>query len=132
MLDGRGAKAMDLRCRATTKQGLPCSAQPIRPSGFCFWHDPALAAEHQANRRKGGHGRSNTARAAKKLPTDVRDTLNVLLRTLGRLEADEMEPGRAQAIASVARAIVTAHETASLEDRLSALEAAVSTKGRSA
>jgi BMFP domain-containing protein YqiC len=71
------------------------------------------------------------ARAAKRLPQDVKDTLGVLLRTLGRLEADEIEPGRAQAIASVARAIVTVHENASLEARLEALEAiAADRKGR--
>lgn len=111
--------------------GAPCSAQPQPGSPWCLWHDPAREAERATWRRQGGRGKANVVRAAKRLPQDVKDTLGVLLRTLGRLEADEIEPGRAHAIASVARAIVTAHETASLEARLEALEAAVGAqKGR--
>jgi len=56
------------------------------------------------------------------LPADVKDTLAVLLRTLGGLEQGEMEPQRATAIAAVARAIVMTHETHEIEGRLAALE----------
>ncbi len=119
------------RCSGTNRDGNPCSAQPQPGSTWCLWHDPTREAERAGWRRQGGRGKANVARAAKRLPQDVKDTLGVLLRTLGRLEADEIEPGRAQAIASVARAIVTVHENASLEARLEALEAiAADRKGR--
>lgn len=122
---------MAASCRGVNKDGTTCSAQPQPGRDVCLWHDPARAEDRARWRRQGGHGKSNAARAAKRMPADVKDTLAVLLRTLGRLEGEEVEPGRAQAIASVARAIVTAHETASLEDRLTALEQAVlAQKGR--
>jgi len=54
----------------------------------------------------------------------VKDTLGVLLRTLGGLEQGDVEPARATAIAAVARAIVTTHETHEIEARIAALETA--------
>jgi len=64
------------------------------------------------------------------LPADVKDTLAVLLRTLGGLEQGEMEPQRATAIAAVARAIVTTHEVSDLEQRLTALEEQAARQGQ--
>ena len=115
---------MPKRCTGTNVDGQACSAQPQPGQSVCLWHDPARAQDRALWRRQGGHGKSNAARAAKRLPADVKDTLGVLLRTLGGLERGEMEPGRATAIAAVARAIVTTHETSEIEQRLTALETA--------
>ena len=123
------------RCRATTAAGSPCSAQPVRPSGFCYWHDPALAAERDAARRRGGRGKSNRARAAKRLPEEVLTpaTLQGLLgRTLREVIAGRVAPGVANAAATLGRAIVAVREATELEERLRALEAAAGTGERTA
>ena len=109
-------------CTGVNRDGRPCSAQPQPGQRVCIWHDASRAQDRAIWRRQGGHGKSNAARAAKRLPADVKDTLSVLLRTLGGLEQGDVEPARATAIAAVARAIILTHETSELEGRLSALE----------
>ncbi len=117
-------------CTGTNRDGGACSARPQPRQDVCLWHDPARAQDRAAWRRQGGHGKSNAQREAKRLPADVKDTLAVLVRTLGGLEHGEMEPQRATAIAAVSRAIVTTYELGELETRLTALEAVADTNGR--
>ena len=73
------------RCAAKTVSGSPCSATPVRPSGYCYWHDPDLAAERDEARRRGGRARSNQARARKQLAGD--DRLATGLELLGATPA---------------------------------------------
>ena len=104
--------------------GERCQAQPVRPSGYCFWHDPALAAERAAWRRKGGEGKSTANRAAKRLPKDLRDVRDALLRALRDVEGGGLAPQQANAMAALARAVVAVHQVAELEARVASLEAA--------
>jgi hypothetical protein len=114
-------------CRATTRDGKPCSGQARPGSSYCPWHDPELAEQRAAWRRKGGEGRSNAARARKQLSGDIRDLTDVkaiLLRSMTAVEGEQLAPGAAQALASLARAIVVVSGAGDFEDRLAALEAA--------
>ena len=115
------------RCQATAASGKPCSATPRPGHPYCLWHDPAAADERRELSRKGGHGRSNAARARRTLPHDVltpADLQGVLGRTLRGLIAGKVEPGVANAAANLGRAIVAVREATELEERLTALEAA--------
>lgn len=120
------------RCQGTNATGEPCSARPVLADGYCYWHSPARAAERAENNRKGGQARSNKARTRKAYITgdlsllEVRGLLSVALKDV--LNGD-CEPGRAQAAASVARAIASITEVADIEVRLAALEAAATTRG---
>jgi hypothetical protein len=113
------------RCASKTVSGSPCSATPVRPSGYCYWHDPALSADRDAARKRGGANRSNKARARKHLPAElmtndeVRAWLGVVFK---RVIAGVMEPGVATAAGSVARAMVAVKQAGELEERLTALE----------
>ncbi len=111
------------RCTGTNRDGKPCSAQVWR-DGLCRWHHPDLASERDEWRRKGGAGRSNLNRADKRLPRSHRDVRDTLLRALSAVEGGELEPPKAQAMASLARAFVTVAESGELDERLAALEAA--------
>ncbi len=123
---------MDRRCKGANMAGAPCDAKPVRPSGWCWFHDPALVAERAAGRRQGGRQRANTARA-KKAMRGAGDVAPVLWQALNDLAAGRLEPARGQAMASVARALLAAHETTALEDRIAALEQAAGlTEGRRA
>lgn len=129
---------MDAQCKALTKGGTPCTAQPVRPSGWCYWHDPALDQVRQENRRKGGAARSNKARAKRSYEKEqltlgeVNGLLSITLKaTINR----QLEPGRASAIASVAKAMKDIAVAVEIEDRLTALERTTerqNTKGRPA
>jgi hypothetical protein len=117
---------MVLRCNATNSAGAPCSATPVRPSGWCWFHDPALTAERDAGRRKGGVERSNQSRARKQYadgalaPIEVQGLIGTTLRAV---LVGKVTPGQGQAVAALARAAMTVREASEVEERLAELEA---------
>ena len=111
------------RCLGRNRDGSPCSAQP-RPGGYCLWHDPGLAAARAGWRCKGGEGKSTANRAAKRLPKDLRDVRDALLRALRDVEGGGLAAPQANAMAALARAVVAVHQVAELEARVAALEQA--------
>lgn len=112
------------RCLGTNRDGSPCSAAPLE-SGWCQWHDPALAKERDRWRREGGKARSNRARAAKSLPDGVMTPVELqglLGVAIKGVQSGEMEAGPANAIANLARAYAGLFGPASFDERLAALE----------
>ncbi len=109
------------RCLGRTKEGRPCSAKALPGSDHCPWHDEAWAERRQQWSKKGGKGRSNEARARKALAGDVRDLADVkarLMTALAKVEAGELEPGPANAMANLARAVVAVAGVADFEAQL--------------
>ncbi len=87
---------MEQMCIATTKEGRPCSAGPVRPSGFCYWHDPAILEQRRADRQRGGAARSNRERARKRIADTIlepSDIQGILGDTLRAVIAGTLEPG---------------------------------------
>ena len=118
--------AEERRCAATNRTGEPCSAQPLPGRPYCRWHDPQLAADRKRWATEGGRAKSNARRAQRELQlaaAGVGQLPAVLFRALGRVEAGELEPNVATAMATLGRAIVAATQAAELEERLAALEA---------
>jgi hypothetical protein len=111
------------RCKAKTISGSPCSATPVRDDGYCYWHSPALAAERDEARRRGGSARSNQARARKQMSglNDMTDVKARLMVALAKVEEGELEPGPANAMANLARAIATVAGVADFEGQLAEL-----------
>jgi len=130
--------ATTARCRATTVTGSPCSAQPIRGDGYCYWHSPDLAVEREEARRRGGRGKSNKARARRQLPAEAMSAEEVhawLGIVFKRVIGGAMEPGVATAAANVARAMVVVREAGAvdaMQGRLDDLEAAAARRGGAA
>jgi hypothetical protein len=113
------------RCKAKTVTGSPCSATPVRDDGYCYWHSPAVEAERDEAHRRGGSARSNRSRARKVLTGDVRDMTDVkarLMIALAKVEESELDPGPANAMANLARAIATVAQVGELEVRIRELE----------
>jgi hypothetical protein len=125
---------MDTRCKAVTKSGVACSAQPFR-DGWCRWHHPQLEAERREARRQGGTARSNKARAKKALSGAAMSApvlAGFLSLTIQRVYRGEVEPGVGSAIASLAKAQVSVTESAKGEEiaaRLDRVEAALRRQG---
>ena len=114
---------MPNQCKAQNKSGAPCSAQAYK-DGLCRWHHPDLEAQRSEERRRGGHARSNAARARKALAGELRDMGDVkarLMIALAKVEEGELEPGPANAMANLARAIATVAGVADFEGQLAEL-----------
>jgi hypothetical protein len=111
------------RCKATTVSGSPCSATPVRDDGYCYWHSPAVEAERDDARRRGGSARSNQARARKQMTgaNDMGDVKTRLMIALAKVEEGDLEPGPANAMANLARAIATVAGVADFEGQLAEL-----------
>ena len=115
---------MVVRCKAQTAGGAPCSAQPVRDDGFCYWHSPATASERVEARRRGGQNRSTKARARKQIPVAMSaDELAGWLSLLfTQVMAGRIEPRVATAAATVAKTLMDVRQASELEERLAALE----------
>lgn len=109
---------MVVRCVGTNKSGKLSSANPLPGSDRSPWHDPAWDERRKAWSVRGGHGKSNRARAAKKLPAGVlsNDELRgVLGITIAKVLRGDVEPGVGSSVASLARAYVAVTEAGAVE-----------------
>jgi hypothetical protein len=123
------------RCLASNAEGEPCQAQPVRPSGYCYWHDPSLAEERDRKRREGGVNRSNRARTKKQLPAQPLSTdelLAYLSLAFKGVLAGKVRPNIGNCLGALARSMAQLRETSELEERLSALERAAGIDRRTA
>lgn len=112
-------------CKATNKDGTPCSADVAR-DGYCVWHAPGLAEQRQVWRAKGGAHRSNKARARKALPDGLKtmqEIQAILCITLTGVLGGRIEPGVGNSVANIARAIKDVAGVGELEERIADLEA---------
>jgi hypothetical protein len=113
---------MNGQCPIPTKSGKPCKGRVWR-DGVCRFHHPDTEAEREAGRRKGGHNKSNAARAERRMilakPYDVHVVLGTSLRAV--FDGD-MDPGTAAALATLGRATLLAIEKSDLEKRIAELE----------
>jgi len=107
-------------CKATKRNGEPCTLSVNGPQGLCWAHDPK-----NAERRRKGATRGGRAKANRELPT-----IKALLEDLTeRVLAGDLETGRAavanQLVNTRLRAIEQERknkETEELESRIEALE----------
>jgi hypothetical protein len=114
-------------CKGQTKDGKPCAAKPRPGMDLCPWHSPELAERRTEWSRRGGVNSSNKARIRKQLPDAVlspTELQGLLSKALRDVLTGKLEPGPANAAGGLARALVTIKESADLEERLAALEAA--------
>jgi len=119
---------MVAKCTSLTRDGKPCSATPRPGSAYCAWHDPELSKRRSEWSAKGGSGRSNKARAARALPTQLMDSDEIaawLTIQYRKLIAGQLTPGVATASATVAKAIVELGKTADFDRRLAEVEQAL-------
>lgn len=110
------------KCSGTNADGTPCSAAPRPGSTLCVWHDPETKSQRAEWSKRGGAARSNQVRARRALKGDIRDIAAVkasLFSALAKVEAGELDPGPANAMANLARAIVSVAGVADFEVQLS-------------
>src|SRR5918996_3280264 len=104
-------------CPATRKDGQPCRA-PAGADGWCIGHRPGAADA----RSRGGRGKSRAARAGKLLPSRLRPVAEMLESALVEVKDGRLKPSQAQAMASLAGALVRVVTSGEMEERLRDLE----------
>ena len=112
------------RCTATNAGGERCQAHPVRPSGFCYWHDPAVADERARKRREGGQNRSYRARLRKAVPEVMTpaELQHFLIAVMKATVAGKVDKGIANAVANLGRTVAGLYGPATWEERLAEIE----------
>ncbi len=118
------ADSSELVCRATRKDGQRCRATPTK-DGFCLAHSPALADKRRAAYALGGRNRARHRRLAKLVPPRLLPVFDLLEEALQEVHAGDLDPRRAQAMASLAGAMGRVLTAGELESRLRRLEGAL-------
>jgi TRAP-type mannitol/chloroaromatic compound transport system permease large subunit len=98
----------------------------VLSSGRCFAHDEARRADRVAANLRGGHGKSRLARVEKLVPSTLRPVLLLLLDVLGEARDGTIAPAQANAVASIAGAIVRVYSSATVEQQITDLQEQVS------
>jgi len=104
-------------CAATKKNGEPCTAPAVR-GDYCI----AQCPESAEWRRKGGENSSTAARLEKRMPLRLRPIFDQLEKAVAEVYSGELDPRQAQAMSSLARAMVTVMEAGTFEERIQKLE----------
>lgn len=116
--------------------GGRCGAPPGRDSALCFWHDPGKADDLAEAQRLGGMRRKRERTIAAAYDFAGLDSITAIRRILVVATTDafslENSIPRVRALISAALASAKLLETGEIEERLTALEAAVAPERRAA
>jgi len=88
----------------------------------CFAHAPALAERRTAARRRGGANSAKVVRLRSLMPPRLIPVFDRLETALQETHDGALDPRAAQAMASIARALVAVLTAGELEERLRKLE----------
>jgi len=111
---------------------MPCQS-PARASGYCWAHDPTVAAERAAARSAGGKARHG--RAIRYIPSDgpeptaqtititsAADVLALVNAAVADAMSMERSLNRARTLGSLAETALKVFQAVELEERVKALE----------
>lgn len=113
-----------MRCESTKRNGEPCQAQALPNSPHCWAHDPARAEQRAEARSRGGRNSAKIHRLRGLVPPRLVAVYDRLEEALGEVHDGELDPKRAQAMASLAKAMVAVLTAGEIEQRLRDLETA--------
>ncbi len=109
------------QCETIRATGERCRAQALPNRPLCFAHDPENRARAGDARRKGGHNRATTVRAARRIPKDMQELSRLLMEAVDQVHAGELDHRRATAMAALAGAVCRVHEIGELSLEVQAL-----------
>ena len=116
-------------CQATKGDGSRCEASPLVDEDFCFWHSPKHAEEVAEAGRLGGLRRRREKTVAAAYDLEGLDTVSQVRRLLQIAVMDtlglENSIARSRVLAYLAQVALKTLEAGALQERLTALEAAM-------
>lgn len=111
----------EVACKALTKNGRPCQGRPLA-DGYCRFHSATTAEAQQEARRRGGQNKAKTVRLGRLVPPRLIPIFDTLEEAMNECYSGELEPRIAQALASLAGAMVKVIAAGEMEERLRKLE----------
>jgi hypothetical protein len=120
------------RCKAKKPDGTSCNSSALPGSNFCFFHDPAKAAERREAQALGG--RQNRMKTLDSRASDVKiedcgDVVALMSETINQVRKGAIDPRVANAVGYLANVVIKALDQDELETRIERLEALL--EGRS-
>ena len=109
-------------CAGVRKDGTPCTTRVLAGGRYCFAHAPELAERRTEARRRGGRQRRNAVRLRGLMPPRLVPIFDTLAVALAEVHHGDLDPKQAQAMASLARALVAVLTAGELEERVRKLE----------
>ena len=123
-------------CAAINQSREPCRQPPLHDGQFCFWHDPEHAQAAADARRLGGQRRKREGTLSGAFefsglegPQDLKRILEIATYDALSLENSI---ARVRALIALVQAGARLFEVTELEDRLRALEAAITPRPQTA
>ncbi len=115
---------MAAKCSAIARSGSRCGSPALPDSAYCFVHSPDTAEARREAARKGGHARSNQARARAAIPEamDAAELGGWLTTLFKGVITGRIEPKIGTAAATIARTMMEVRELVEIEARLVAIE----------
>jgi len=121
----------DKTCRHIKADGRPCDALRLHGSEYCFFHDPAKAAERAAAQRSGGqNGRAAVLPADTPMLTvkTASDVVGLLSETINQVRVGTLDARIGNCVGYLAGIVLKAVEQGDMEERLAALEGIVASQ----
>jgi hypothetical protein len=114
------------QCKAKKPDGASCQSAALLGSDFCYFHDPAKAAERREAQALGG--RQNRMKTLGTAAPDVKvkncgDVVALLSETINQVRKGVIDPRVANAVGYLANVLIKAFEQDELETRIEKLEA---------
>lgn len=116
-------------CHGRKENGDPCRATPMRDSDHCFLHSPEHVEEAAAARKLGGQRRRRESTLAGAYEVGSLDSVGGIRRVLEIVTFDglgmEISVARGRLLIAATQALTKLLEVGELEERLTAVEAAL-------
>jgi len=116
------------QCKHVKADGTRCRARKVHASAYCFFHDPARAAERAAARQAGGRKGKAAVLPPETPLLPVRtagDVIELLGETIHQVRTGTLDPRVGNCIGYLSAIVLKATEQGEMEQRLAALEAIV-------
>jgi hypothetical protein len=115
-------------CKGTKPDGSGCTCAPLPGSDFCFFHDPARAAERREAQSLGGrhnHMKTLDADAPDVKVENCQDVRLLIAATINQVRKGAIDPRVANAVGYLANVFIKSVEQEAIERRLNEIEAIV-------
>ena len=116
-------------CKARNERGEQCRAAPLHDSDYCVFHDPEYAETVAAARQASGQRRKREATVATAYDFEGLNSVNDIRRLVEVAAFDALSLdnniSRVRALGYLAQVAVTLLEKGEMEERLTAVEAAL-------
>jgi hypothetical protein len=112
-------------CAAVKRNAERCRTAALSGSDFCYFHDPAIAAERRDSQASGGS--RHRIRTLDSTAPDVQiercaDVVVLVTQTINQVRKGAIDPRIANAVGYLANVVIKAFEREDLETRIERLE----------